>query len=108
MEVEAHAPCAQQGIVTDRHHQGVCVLLLQNLVQSCSRGGGEDSGGHVLRETTSRGLCGLVCPSRTGSSRLGIEPKTPGWLVQPNHQPIGGSDPNHQGIWSPPRAGQGM
>jgi hypothetical protein len=22
-------------------------------------------GGHVLRETTSRGLCGLVCPSRT-------------------------------------------
>jgi hypothetical protein len=23
-----------------------------------------DSGGHVLRETTSRGLCGLVCPSR--------------------------------------------
>ncbi len=29
------------------------------------RGGGEDSGGHVLRETTSRGLCGLVCPSRT-------------------------------------------
>jgi hypothetical protein len=28
-------------------------------------GGGEDMGGHVLRETTSRGLCGLVCPSRT-------------------------------------------
>ena len=24
-----------------------------------------DIGGHVLRETTSRGLCGLVCPSRT-------------------------------------------
>ena len=24
-----------------------------------------DSGGHVLRETTSRGLCGRVCPSRT-------------------------------------------
>jgi hypothetical protein len=24
-----------------------------------------DSGGHVLRETTSRGLCGLVRPSRT-------------------------------------------
>ena len=24
-----------------------------------------DSGGHVLRETTSRDLCGLVCPSRT-------------------------------------------
>jgi len=27
--------------------------------------GGEESGGHVLRETTSRGRCGLVCPSRT-------------------------------------------
>jgi hypothetical protein len=85
-------------------------------------------GGNVLRETTSRGLCGLGCPSHTserggegdcvkeggggegkcereralervgtleepgtlilgapvfpGSSRLGIEPKTPGWLVQ--------------------------
>jgi hypothetical protein len=24
-----------------------------------------DSGAHVLPETTSRGLCGLVCPSRT-------------------------------------------
>ena len=27
--------------------------------------GDGDSGGHVLRETTSQGLCGLVCPSRT-------------------------------------------
>ena len=27
--------------------------------------------------------------------------------ARPNHQPIGGSDPNHQGIWSPPRAGLG-
>ena len=26
---------------------------------------GENNGGHVLRETTSRGLCGLVCPSCT-------------------------------------------
>jgi hypothetical protein len=25
--------------------------------------------------------------------------------ARPNHQPIGGSDPNQQGIWSPPRAG---
>jgi hypothetical protein len=30
-----------------------------------------DSGGQVLRETKSRGLCGLVCPSRT--SELGGE-----------------------------------
>jgi len=29
-----------------------------------------DSGGHVLRETRSRGLSGLVCPSRT-SERAG-------------------------------------
>jgi hypothetical protein len=42
----------------------VC-LLLQDLVQSCLHGGGGDMGGHVLLETTSRGLCGLVCPSRT-------------------------------------------
>ena len=28
-------------------------------------GGGGNNGGHVLRETTSRGLCELVCPSRT-------------------------------------------
>ncbi len=43
---------------------GVC-FLLQDLEQSCLRGGGGDIGGHVLRETTSRGLCGLVYPSRT-------------------------------------------
>ena len=41
----------------------VC-LLLQYLLQSCSRGGG-GNGGHVLRETTSQGRCELVCPSRT-------------------------------------------
>jgi hypothetical protein len=39
-------------------------LLLQYL-KLCAGGGGEDMGGHVLRETTSRGLCGLGCPSRT-------------------------------------------
>ena len=42
----------------------VC-LLLQDPLQSCLRVGGGDIGGHVLRETTSRGLCGLVCPSHT-------------------------------------------
>jgi hypothetical protein len=46
--------------------RGVCVcLLLQDLVQSCLRGEGGDIWGQVLRETTSRGLCGLVCSSRT-------------------------------------------
>jgi hypothetical protein len=34
------------------------------IIKLFARGEG-DSGGHVLRETTSRGLCGLVCPSRT-------------------------------------------
>ena len=32
-------------------------------------------------------------------------PKLQGGWCKPNHQTIGGSDPNHQGIWSPPRAG---
>jgi hypothetical protein len=34
-------------------------------------GGGGDMGGHVLRETTSRGLCGLGCPSRTSERGQG-------------------------------------
>ena len=37
---------------------------------------GGDSGGHVLRETTSRGLCGLVCPSRTSERGTREEPGT--------------------------------
>jgi hypothetical protein len=41
--------------------------------------GGEESGGHVLRETTSRGLCGLVCPSHT-SERGGERPQS--WSSQ--------------------------
>ena len=46
--------------------------------------GGEDSGGHVLRETMSRGLCGLVCPSRTSERGLGLDVDNPasGWDVQ--------------------------
>jgi hypothetical protein len=44
--------------------RGVC-LLLQYLLQRCSRGGGGGNGGHVIRETTSRSLCEQVCPSRT-------------------------------------------
>jgi hypothetical protein len=76
----------------------VCVLVLQDLTKLFAWGG-EESGGHVLRETTSRGLCGTReepgtltqgAPVFPGSSRLGIEPKTPGWLVQdPTTRPIG-------------------
>jgi hypothetical protein len=36
-----------------------------------------------------------------------LSPKLQGGWYKPNHQPIGGSDPNHQGIWSPRRAGLG-
>ena len=42
---------------------------------ACGEG---DSGGHVLCETTSRGLCGLVCPSRTserGGEGYGVNQK---------------------------------
>jgi len=43
----------------------LCVcLLLQYLIKLFAWGEG-DSGAHVLREKPSRGLCGLVSPSRT-------------------------------------------
>ncbi len=59
-EREGEGDCVKEG----GGGEGKCVcLLLQYLVQSCSRLGGGGSGGHVLRETTSRGLCELVCPS---------------------------------------------
>ena len=87
----------------------------------------------VLRETTSRGLCGLVCPSHTseilntavwlqrvrlcssvtgrmqGTGIIGsFGNRTQNSMVsgaRTNHQPIRGSDPNHQRIWSPLRVG---
>jgi hypothetical protein len=43
----------------------VCVIITAVPITKLFAWGGGDSGGHVLRETTSRGLCGLVCPSRT-------------------------------------------
>jgi hypothetical protein len=43
---------------------GVCVYTAGPSTKLFAWGGGV-IGGHVLRETTSRGLCGLVCPSRT-------------------------------------------
>ena len=39
---------------------------------------------------------GFSFGNRTQISRVA------GWC-KPNHQPIGGSDPNHQGIWNPGR-----
>ena len=42
----------------------VCVYYCRTYYKAV-RVGEEESGGHVLRETTSRGQCELVCPSRT-------------------------------------------
>ncbi len=62
---KSQAPCSPDFSKSPITEQVCVCLLLQYLLQSCSRGGGWEGGGHVLRETTSRGLCGLVCPSRT-------------------------------------------
>jgi hypothetical protein len=43
----------------------VCVYYFSTYYKAVRVGGGGNNGGHVLRGTTSRGLCGLVCPSRT-------------------------------------------
>ena len=42
-----------------------CVYIYCNTFDKAVRVGGGERGGHVMRETTSRGRCGLVCPSRT-------------------------------------------
>jgi hypothetical protein len=41
----------------------VCMFITAVPILKLFAWGEGDSGGHVLRETTSRGLCGLVCPS---------------------------------------------
>jgi hypothetical protein len=43
----------------------MCVFITAEPSTKLFTWGGGDMGGHVLRETTSRGLCGLSCPSRT-------------------------------------------
>ena len=50
----------------------VCVFIIAVPIIKLFAWGEGDSGGHVLRETTSRSLCGLVCPSRI-SERGGEE-----------------------------------
>ena len=42
-----------------------CVFITAGPSTKLFAWGGGDIGGHVLRETTSRGLCELVCPPRT-------------------------------------------
>ena len=51
----------------------MCLLLQYQSITKLFAWGEGDSGGHLLRETTSRGLSGLVCPSRT-SERGGWDP----------------------------------
>jgi hypothetical protein len=55
----------------NHHYPNSCVFITAVPFINLFSWGEGDSGGHVLRETTSRGLCGLVCPSRT--SELGGE-----------------------------------
>ena len=43
----------------------LCVFITAVPIAKLFAGVEGDSGGHVLQETTSRGLCGLVCPSCT-------------------------------------------
>jgi hypothetical protein len=43
----------------------LCVFIIAVPNKKLFAWGEGDSGGHVLRETTNRGLSGLVCPSRT-------------------------------------------
>jgi hypothetical protein len=64
--------------------------------------GGGDMGGHVLRETTIRGLCGLRCPSRTGTR------EEPGTLTQGGAlftlvPLVWESNPKLQGGWCKPK-----
>jgi hypothetical protein len=47
----------------------VCVFITAGPSTNLFAWGGGDMGGHVLRKTTSRGLCGLGCPSRTSERR---------------------------------------
>jgi hypothetical protein len=57
------SPQRQNSKLSDPRDSKRACLLLQYHYKAVRVEG--DSGGHVLRETTSRGLCGLVCPSRT-------------------------------------------
>ena len=43
----------------------MCVFITAVPISKLFAWGEVDSGGHVLRETPSRGLCGLVCPLHT-------------------------------------------
>ena len=52
----------------------------------------------MLRETTSRGLCGLVCPSLVPLV-WESNPKLQGGWYKPNHQPSRDLEPTQAGLW---------
>ena len=70
---------------SERHREmvsfSVCVFITAVPIIKLFAWGEGDSGGHVLRETKSRGLCGLVCP---GPSRFIYMPTStfnhPAWV----------------------------
>jgi hypothetical protein len=76
------------------HENVKCVFITAVPMTSMFAWGEGDSGGHVYegRRTGTREEPGTLtqgAPVFPGSSRLGIEPKTPGWLVQdPTTRPI--------------------
>ncbi len=49
----------------DRPDSGLVCVFITTVPNMLVAWGEGDSGGHVLREMTIQGLCGLVCPSRT-------------------------------------------
>ncbi len=60
-----YATALGDSVVYCSTYQGECVFITTVRITKLLAWGEGDSGGHVQRETTSRGLCGLVCPSHT-------------------------------------------
>ena len=71
----------------------VCVYYCSTYYKAVRVGGGGNNGGHVLRETTSRSLCGLDCPSRT-SERRGKEDPSSSTHFVPNSLSVGLTGPS--------------
>ena len=75
-------------------------LYCSTYLQCCSRWGEGDSGGTCYDRRRAEALG----PVRNPVLQDRVAPLLSWFQPLPNHQPIGGSDPNHQGICSPPRA----
>ena len=66
-------PVCVSGSLYLRRIPVACVFITAVPIIKLFAWGEGDSGGHVLRETTSRGLRGLVCPSLTSESGGKVE-----------------------------------